>query len=407
MLQVVEAPVAELVLNERNPRRMREERWPAFLRSLEASRRLLEFRPVIADRKTKKVIAGNHRAEGAIRLNWSTIPVVFVDDVDELEAAVWGLLDNNQFADDDEDLVAELLAELRERGVDLELTGFERSETDALLRRLALREKDPDAVLSVPDGEPDSRPGAVYELGVNRLMCGDATDPAQVAELLAGREPRLLVTDPPYGVELDNSWREGAGLNGRRSRPEHSATTLACDDRADWSEAYALVPSLQVGYVWHASRHACEVQAGLERCGFEVKQTLIWDKGAFVLSRSRYNWQHEPCFYATRAGVSVPWFGPRNQSTVWQAPSPKMVAVRSSDPADARANHPSQKPALLFRRPIENHLSPGEALYEPFAGSGTAIVAAELTGRVCLAMELDPRCCDLIRARYREFTGEQ
>ena len=151
-----------------------------------------------------------------------------------------------------------------------------------------------------------------------------------------------------------------------RSRTRaHAHTSIRGDDRCDWSEAYELVPSLTVAYLWVASRRACEVEAGLERIGFRVRQHLVWDKGAFALSRQRYHWAHEPCLYATRIGTRVPWYGPRNQSTVWRAASPKMAG----------------------------------------AGSGTTVIAAELTGRVCFAIELDPRCCDLIRERWQVFAN--
>jgi DNA modification methylase len=182
-------------------------------------------------------------------------------------------------------------------------------------------------------------------------------------------------------------------------------TSIRGDERCDWSEAYRLVPSLTVAYVWMASVRACEVEAGLERIGFRVRQQLIWDKCGFVLSRGHYHWAHEPCLYATRIGAGVPWYGPRNQSTVWQAASPKMASSGSAaSGADGKVDHPTQKPVGLFTRPIENHLRPGEAVYDPFAGSGTSIIAAELTGRVCYAVEIDPRCCDLIRERWQAFS---
>jgi len=252
--------------------------------------------------------------------------------------------------------------------------------------------------------------GELYTLGPHRLFCGDATNAEHVAKLLEAAEPTLIVTDPPYGVELDNGWRDRAGLNGpagsgsRRRTDGHGTTRIASDTRADWSEAYELVPACGVIYVWHASAHACEVQHGLERAGFEVRQQIVWDKGLFALSRQDYHWRHEPCLYAKRKGARVAWLGSANQSTVWQASSPKMVMAPNRGPGDAKVDHPTQKPTLLFTRPIENHLQPGEAIYDPFAGSGTAVIAAELTSRRCLAMELDPRCCDLIRARYQAFT---
>jgi DNA methylase len=245
-------------------------------------------------------------------------------------------------------------------------------------------------------------------------MCGDATNPEHVSELLAGAEPVLMTDDPPYGVRLDNGWRDLVAsrrkrLPGGRARgrpaPGHAHTRIASDDRCDWSAAYELVPSLAVAYLWVASAHACEVAAGLERIGFRVRQQLIWDKGRFALSRQHYHWGHEKCLYATRVGARVPWYGSRNQSTVWRAESPKMVTARSGGREDAKLDHATQKPVVLFRRPIENHLHAGESVYDPFAGSGTAVIAAELTGTVCYAMEIDPRCCDLIRQRFEVFTN--
>jgi len=413
MLEIVEVSVDELVLNERNPRRMRPERKAQFLKTLAAERELTEARPVIARRLDRVLIAGNMRLQGARELGWATIPTVFVD-LDDLRAATWTFLDNRGFGEDDEDLAAELLAELQERGADLELTGFERKETDALLRRLLHRDKDPDLVLPAPDGEPDSQLGVVYELGSHRVMCGDATNPEHVEELLNGAEPILLATDPPYGVRLDHRWRDRAGVNSRpgstrgraRGRPleGHAHSSIVSDDRYDWSEAYALVPSLTVAYVWVASAHACQVEAGLERVGFHVRQQIIWDKGLFVLSRQGYHWQHEPCLYATRTGSRVPWHGSRNQSTVWRASSPKMVMAAAGAREDAKVDHATQKPVALFQRPIENHLRVGEVVYDPFAGSGSSLIAAEMTGRTSYLMEIDPRCVDLIRQRWEAFT---
>lgn len=416
MLEVCEVSVDELVLNPRNPRWMRPERRAQFLKTLEAERELTEARPVIARGADKVVIAGNMRLQGARELGWPTIPTVFVE-LDDLRAATWTLLDNRGFGEDDEDLAAELLAELQERGADLELTGFERKETDALLRRLLHREKDPDLVLPLPEAEPDSRVGSVYELGAHRLMCGDATSPEHVRELLGDARPVLLASDPPYGIRLDHRWRDRAGLNSRPGsvggRPRglpldgHAHSSIASDDRCDWSAAYELVPSLAVAYVWVASSRACEVEAGLMRIGFRVRQQIIWDKGQFALSRQHYHWQHEPCLYATRTGARVPWYGPRNQSTLWRAASPKMVATAAGARADVKVDHPTQKPVALFTIPLTNHLEAGESVYDPFGGSGTSLIAAELTGRKAYLMEIDPRCCDLIRQRWQAFSHDR
>lgn len=144
------------------------------------------------------------------------------------------------------------------------------------------------------------------------------------------------------------------------------------------------------------------VAADLRTCGLEVVQQIIWDKELFVIGRQHYHWQHEPCFYARRQNAKVAWYGGHNQSTVWKAASPKMVSAGSRE---QKYDHPTQKPVALFTRPIENHLLRGEVVYDPFVGSGTALIAAEMTGRVCYAMELDPLFCDVARQRYEQRSG--
>jgi DNA methylase len=401
-LVVVDASVDELKPYARNPRRISKKSFARLQRTMEAHPDLLDARPVIA-LPDGTVVAGNMRLLAARELGLKTIPTVFAE-LDEVRAAQWMFLDNRSFGEDDVDVAGELLAELQGRGGDLDLTGFERRETDALLRRLAFRDKEPDELPVLAGGVPDSVFGCVYSLGRHRLMCGDATRPEHVELLLGGEAPVLIATDPPYGVELDNAWRDRAGLNADTRTREHVTTRISEDSRADWSDAFELVPSCVVIYVWRASAHACAVQLGLERVGFEVAQQIIWDKGRFVLSRQHYHWAHEPCWYARRCGVRVPWLGPANQATVWQAASPKMSGAARGAHGDEAVDHPTQKPVALFVRPIENHLQPGEVVYDPFGGSGTTLIAAEQTGRRCLMMELDPVFCDLIRARYESFT---
>ncbi len=196
----------------------------------------------------------------------------------------------------------------------------------------------------------------------------------------------------------------GAPVAPRARNKGFRNKTLSGDTRADWSEAYALVPSLTVGYVWHAALHAREVAEGLERIGFEVVAQIIWDKGLFAMSRSWYHWAHEPCWVVRRPGSKVPFLGERNQATVWRAPSPKMIMGGSKE---EREDHPAQKPVVLSEYPIENHIRAGEAVYDPFCGSGTTLIAAERLDRRCYAMEIDPRYAQIIIERWERFTGRQ
>jgi hypothetical protein len=189
------------------------------------------------------------------------------------------------WADFDEELLALELQELNAADFDLELTGFDPGEIDDLLGRCQKRRKQTKLRRFPRIRCPGS---AICGCGKHRVLCGDATSADDVARLLGDRKPLLMVTDPPYGIELDSEWRDRAGLNGcgpaeasyMKHRTEgHTETTISGDTRADWSEAFELVPSLQIAYVWHASRFTREVLDGLLRIGFEHHQQIIWDKG--------------------------------------------------------------------------------------------------------------------------------
>ena len=207
------------------------------------------------------------------------------------------------------------------------------------------------------------QPGDLWLLGDHRLLCGDATNADDVARLLDGATPRLLATDPPYGVALDPTWRDhlynGLGPAEKPYMVEHvrteghQNTTLSGDTRVDWSEAYALVPSLEVGYVWHAGVHAAEVAAGLLRIGFEIASQVIWDKGLFAMSRGWYHWGHEPCWVIRKPGVPNLFHGDRDQATVWRAPSPKMImagSTRRSSTTRPRSRWPCPRPPSATTR---------------------------------------------------------
>ena len=257
-----------------------------------------------------------------------------------------------------------------------------------------------------------TRLGDLWLCGRHRVLCGDATDAGVVSRLLGERQPSLLVTDPPYGIELDSEWRDRAGLNGcgpaapsymkKKRTKGHQETSISGDTRADWSAAFALVPSLQVGYVWHASRFTREVLDGLLRIGFVHHQQIIWDKQRTVLTRTHYWFQHEPCWYVRKK--NAPWYGKAGEnSTVWDSASPKFIMGGSKED---KFDHPTQKPVELMRKPILNHTKLGESVYDPFLGSGTTLAAAELSGRVCYGLELDPKYADVIVERWQGLSGK-
>jgi DNA modification methylase len=378
----------------------------------------------------------------------ASVPVIWLD-ISAEQARLLGLALNRISGSWDDALLARLLADLQTTpDLDLSLSGFGEDEMRDLLRSLEVREKrerqeafDLDAALEEARRAPRTKPGDLWALGEHRLLCGDATKPEDVARLLDGAAPRLLATDPPYGVSLDQTWRDGV-YNGPQKRvrgwgvtagaerpymlrdgtagqvePEdatrasggahgrtrgHRHTTISGDVRADWSAAFGLVPSLQVGYVWYASAHTLEVLSGLLGIGFELVSQIIWDKGLFSIGRSWYHWAHEPCFVVRKPGVPNLFHGERDQATIWRAPSPKRLGAGSRE---AKEDHPTQKPLVLFETPIRNHLKAGEAVYDPFLGSGTCLIAAERLGAVCHGMEIDPVYVEVALRRWERFSG--
>jgi DNA modification methylase len=432
-LTVEQVAIDDLRPDPANPRRISDDELDALERSL---RQFGFVQPVLARREDRSVIGGHERLVAARRLGLTTVPVTWLD-VSVEQARLLGLALNKIGGSWDEQLLARLIADLKATpDVDLSLSGFDEDEIGDLLRKLEIREKrehvesfDLDEALEEARRAPRTKPGDLWVLGDHRLLCGDATSAEDVARLLDGAEPRLLTTDPPYGVSLDGAWRDGVynalgpaektymrvngqsnaddatqATSGARGRTRgHRNTTLSGDTRVDWSEAFALVPSLTVGYVWHAGVHAAEVAAGLKAIGFEIVAQVIWDKGLFAMGRSWYHWSHEPCWVVRKAGAKVPFRGSRDQATIWRVPSPKMIMGGSAEP---RLDHPTQKPLLLFETPIRNHLKAGEALYEPFCGSGTALIAAERTGTRCYAMEIDPIYVEVALARWERFSGQ-
>jgi DNA modification methylase len=250
----------------------------------------------------------------------------------------------------------------------------------------------------VEPGPTDIVRGELFVLGRHRLLCGDATSAGDVTRVLDGAQPAVMVTDPPYGVSYDPAWRHRVNPHQRTA-----VGRVLNDDRADWTAAWQLFPGA-IAYVWHAALKAPTVAADLEAAGFTIRSQIIWQKQHFALSRGDYHWAHEPAWYAVRGKGQ--WRGDRRQSTLWEVPNLNpMGGSRAAD--NTVTGHGTQKPVRLFEIPILNHTVAGEAIYDPFCGSGTAIIAAEKLGRACVAMELDPKYVQVIVTRWEAFTGQK
>jgi DNA modification methylase len=381
----------------RNPRKHSAEQ----LHQIRASIDKFGFvNPLLVDEQDA-IIAGHGRHQASlIKPALLQIPVIVVKGLSAKEKRALMIADNQIGANStwDKALLSEELTALNADDFGLDVLGFDDATLLGLVDNSAADEVLDQVV--APPAKPVSRLGDVWKLGAHRIICGDCTDAGTVESLLAGAEPKLMVTDPPYGVELDHDWRVRAGLHNRHHTQSHSATTI-CGGRVDWSEAFALVPSLAVAYVWHASANMCEVLPGLLNIGFVHFQQIIWSRGSGSLQRQHYWFAHDPCWYVRKK--NAPWYGkPGDNHTVWEAPSPKAVNRGSTE---EKFDHPTQKPIELMKRSIVNHTKRGELVYEPFLGSGTTLAAAEVTGRACLGIELDPRFVDVVIKRWQGIAG--
>jgi DNA modification methylase len=389
MLTVEPWPVARLIPYARNPRKN-----GAAVDRMCAAIREFGFRIPVVARSDGTVIDGHLRLKAAQRLGLADVPVALADDLSEAQIKAFRLLANRSaaWAEWDEDLLALELQDLQSLGYDLALTGFDAGELKGLLEDGPAAGLTDEDAIPAPPAKPLTRPGDLWVLGPHRLLCGDATAATDIERLLAGTKPHLLVSDPPYGVGYDPAWRNDSGVSTTKRTGK-----VANDDRADWREAWALFPG-DVAYVWHAAVHATTAAESLIVCGFDIRAQIVWSKSRFALGRGDYHWQHEPCWYAVRKGTKSHWQGARDQSTLWP--------IAPAGAEDTATIHGTQKPVEAMRRPIVNNSERGDPVYEPFCGSGTTLIAAETTGRSCLAMELDPAYCDVIVRRWQAFTGK-
>src|SRR5580692_9645686 len=273
-------PIERLVEYPRNPRQN-----DGAIDRMCASIREFGFKIPCLVRSDGEVVDGHLRLKAARKLGIAQIPVILCDEWAPAQVKAFRLMVNRSvtWADWDEELLALELQEIQESDFDLSLTGFDPGEIDKLL---ALDDEEKANATSPLSEAPVSRAGDLWLLGPHRVLCGDATSPEAVARLLGDRKPRLMVTDPPYGISLDSEWRDRAGLNGlgaaepsylKKRTKGHNETSISGDTRADWSEAFELVPSILVAYVFHASQFASEVLAGLLRIGFVHHQQIIWN----------------------------------------------------------------------------------------------------------------------------------
>lgn len=369
---------------EKNPRKI----TPKQLETLKKAIENIGYHHPIACQPDGTIISGHQRAKCLVQLGYKNIRVTIPNrPLTEAEFTQMLVQTNVNNGETDWDIMVGLADK-----EDMLDWGIDEKELMAYDKAIQMHgNTDPDDVLEIQE-KTVSVLGDLWTLRNHRLICGDSTQADVVAKLLGSVKPHLMVTDPPYGVKYDASWRVDAKRADGKPIGFHALGKVENDDRADWRETWALFPG-NIAYVWHAGLFSSVVAESLEAAGFKIRSQIIWAKNRFAIGRGDYHWQHEPCWYAVKGTGN--WQGDRKQSTLWQIDKPQK----------SETGHSTQKPVECMRRPILNNSSVGQAIYEPFCGSGTTIIAAEETGRHCYAVELSPQYVDVIIRRWQAFTG--
>jgi len=401
MLKVELVPIERLFCSPSNPRR-NDEAVPHVAASL---RRFSWQQPVVA-RPSGEVIAGNTRLKAALSIGLETVPVVWFDGSD-LDATAYAIADNKsaEFAEWDTPALAHLLEHLRAED-SLDGVGYTSDDIDALLAEVEAEFAEPrevdDPGPGAPPAIPTSRTGDLWRLGEHRLLCGDSTQAADVARVMAGEVAAILSTDPPYCVNYTGN-----------DRPIHDGKPSG----KDWSHVYREIDIADLGefldavftaclphvaertavYVWHAHLQQPVIAATFAKHGLLLHQVLVWVKPVATFGHSYYRWKHEPCAFGWRQGFK-PEHGLGQLESVFECDWEGKSRVVGND-------HPTQKPLRLFEIPMEQHTKRGDVVLEPFSGSGSQLIAAEKLARRCRAIEIAPAFVDVAVRRWELATG--
>lgn len=385
-MNIVQTPISKLTLDPNNARKHSEKNLRAIAASLE---KFGQRKPIVVHRGV--VIAGNGTVEAAKSLGWTDISIAAVpDEWDADTAKAYALADNRsaELAEWDESELAKQLLELQDADWDITELGFD-------VPALADIEPVDEDEIPEPPVEPKTKLGDIYQLGRHRLMCGDSTDKTSVERLMDGLKADLLHTDPPYNVDYDNSSRPNPGKSlGKIQNDVMNNESFYTLLKNAFAQAYLFLKDDSSAYIWHSDREMVNFKESALEAGFKFAQTIIWKK-PMLLSRTRYQWAHEPCLFFVKGS---PYFTlDRTKTTVWDFGG-----------YDKSKNvHPTQKPIFIPTEAIMNSTEKDALVLDLFGGSGSTLIAAEQTNRTAYLMELDPKYCDVIVTRWENLTGNQ
>jgi DNA modification methylase len=387
-MEIKELPLKELKPAAYNPRKKLKKGDKEYEKIKQSLLKFGYVDPIIVN-EDLTVIGGHQRLTVLKDLDYETAKCVIVDLPKEDEKAL-NIALNKITGQWDEALLADLLLDLQESDFNLDLTGFEPPEIDDILsnvhdKELSEDEFDVEEELKKPTL---SRHGDIWQLGKHRVICGDSTKAETYKQLLDDRKANLVVTDPPYNVDVEET--AGKILNDNMSDGDFYQFLLSMFTQVEnHMEDDASI------YVFHADTEGLNFRKAFKEAGFYLSGCCIWKKNSLVLGRSPYQWQHEPCLYGWKKKGKHQWFSDRKQTTIWEYDRPK-----------SSKDHPTMKPIQLMAYPIQNSSMRGTIVLDPFLGSGSTLIAADQTGRICYGIELDEKFVDVIVKRYIEVTGD-
>ena len=387
-MEIKELPLKELKPAAYNPRKKLKKGDKEYEKIKQSLLKFGYVDPIIVN-EDLTVIGGHQRLTVLKDLDYETAKCVIVDLPKEDEKAL-NIALNKITGQWDEALLADLLLDLQESDFSLDLTGFEPPEIDDILsnvhdKELSEDEFDVEEELKKPTL---SRHGDIWQLGKHRVICGDSTKAETYKQLLDDRKANLVVTDPPYNVDVEET--AGKILNDNMSDGDFYQFLLSMFTQVEnHMEDDASI------YVFHADTEGLNFRKAFKDAGFYLSGCCIWKKNSLVLGRSPYQWQHEPCLYGWKKKGKHQWFSDRKQTTIWEYDRPK-----------SSKDHPTMKPIQLMAYPIQNSSMRGTVVLDPFLGSGSTLIAANQTGRICYGIELDEKFVDVIVKRYIEVTGD-
>lgn len=404
--------VKDIKMNPANPRLIKDQKFKDLVESIRDFPEMLELRPIILD-ENDMVLGGNMRLKAVKELGWISVPTKRITGWTDEQKAKFIIKDNVNYGEWDwETLTAEWdTVKLEAWGLDLPAIETERGA----------KEDDHEIEAEIPT---NIKPGDLITIGEHRLVCGDATDPAAYALLMAGDKADLVFTDPPYGVSY-----KGAQIPGGKQWKGIANDQLRGDELAEFlfmafEQLHQHSGPGAAAYIWYASKTHVQFELAANEAGFEVKQQLIWNKG-MSLGHADYHWAHEPVLYLKKKSGSTTWYGDRTEKTILGPKRSELLSLKKEELVQIIKNlidgtttweidrertvtykHPTQKPVPLAGRAIINSSKERGIVLDAFVGSGTTMVAAHQLGRICYAMDLEPKWCQVTLERMRHLAPE-